>query len=81
MLLRDDVNLTRRALMCSPPVHLRRGYFSYLIGRRTRDAINEHLLRSEEALAALANPHARETPETMLDRLHTILTRSTEDRY
>lgn len=78
--MHHDVRLVRQSLMRSPAVHLRRRYFSYLIGRNTRDACNEMLLRHEEALDAMAHPREKETPQTMLDRVHEILVRDREDR-
>ncbi len=79
-LMRDDVAVARRALMASPAVFLRRGYTSYLIGRKTRDACNEMLMRHSEALDALAHPRDKETAESMLDKVHEILTINRLDR-
>lgn len=80
MLLRHSVNLTRQALMASPPVHMRRGYMSYLVGRNTVNACNEMLTRHEEALYVLSHPQENETPEHQLDRIHEILIREIEER-
>ncbi len=79
-LMQDDVSVARKALMASPCAHLRRRYTSYLIGRNTRNAVNEMLLRHEEALDALAHPRDKETTGSMLDRVHEILIRNREDR-
>lgn len=79
-LMKDDVNVTRKALMASPCVGYQRRYPLYLIGRKTRDAANEMLLRHEEALDAMAHPREKETAESLLDRVHEILVRNREDR-
>ncbi len=80
MLMRDEITVARRSLMASPAAHFRNGYYSYLIGRNTRNAVNEFLTRHEEALDAMAHPRDKETDSTMLDRVHEILVRHKEDR-
>jgi hypothetical protein len=79
-LMRHDVALARAALMSSQPVHQRRGYQSFLIGRNTRNAVNEMMTRHEEALDVLAHPRADETAASLLTRIHEILVREREDR-